>query len=152
MILALGGPTGFALPFRITSDTLTSAEDPDEGVGTITLRNGDGISADARFLNGVIVATELTMEEFVEALPQGFVVQLPTGVSAITVPLPSGAPNATLVLRLGDGNDGPNLPIVITPNTTVIGGGSLQIHVSDFIEVKAVLENGELRAFKVGLP
>lgn len=150
--LALGGPSGPELPFRITSDTLVSAEDLDERRTTITLRSGDGVKVNARLVNGVIVATELTIEEFIEGEPQGFVVQLPPSVSVVTVPLPPGTSNVPLVLRLGDGNDGPNLPIVITSNTTVIGGGSLQIHVSDFIEVKAVLQNGELRAFKVGVP
>lgn len=150
--LALGGPGGPELPFRITSDTLVSAEDLDERRTTITLRNEDGVKVNARLVNGVIVATELTIEEFTEGEPQGFVVQLPPGVSVVTVPLPPGTSNVPLVLRLGDGNDGPNLPIVITSNTTVIGGGSLQIRVSDFIEVKAVLQNGELQAFKVGVP
>lgn len=152
MTLALGGPAGFALPFRITSDTLVAKEDSDE---TSTLRNGDAVRADAKLVNGVIVAQDLEIEEFLEALPQGFVVQLPAGVSAVTVPLSQGAPNVQVVLRLGDGSDGaaqPLLPIVITPNTTVIGGGSLQIVVSDFVEAKVVLENGELRAQKIGFP
>jgi hypothetical protein len=154
LTLALGGPAGILLPFRITSDTSVGQEDPDEG-GAITLRNGDGVTADAKLVNGVIVATELTIEEFVEALPQGFVVQLPPGVSAVTVPLPAGTPDVQVVLRLGDGSDAggnPLLPIVITPNTSVIGGGSLQIQVSDFVEAKVVFENGELRAHKIGFP
>lgn len=153
MTLALGGPGGPELPFKITSDTLVSAEDLDEGLATITLRNGDGAKVKAKLLNGVLVAVELTIEEYIEAEPQGFVVELPPGVSSTTVPLPPGTSNVPFVLRLGDGNDGPNLPIVITSDTTVIGGGSLQIRISDFIEAKIVLlQNGELRAFKVGLP
>jgi len=75
------------------------------------------------------------------------VVDVPGG--SLTLPLAAGAPNVTITLSLG-GVGGPPLPIVVTPSTRVGGGMTLTLKDNDFIEVKALLQSGQIVAVKIG--
>jgi len=74
-------------------------------------------------------------------------VKVPGG--SLTLPLAAGAPNVTITLSLG-GVGGPPLPIVVTPSTRVGGGMTLTLKDNDFIEVKALLQSGQIVAVKIG--
>ena len=149
--LFLGGVGGPPVPFKITPSTNVDAEDTKEkgSGGTITLVDGDSIEvkAKAQQVGGVmeIVATKIQLE-----IPQIEIfgaVDVPD--ASLTLPLSSG-PDVHVKLFLG-GVGGTELDILITPNTRVRGGTTLTLIDTDFIEVKAVLQGGQLVAVKIGV-
>jgi hypothetical protein len=148
--LFLGGPSGPAVQFTITPSTNVDAEDAKEkgSGGTITLVDGDSIEVKAKAQQvGVvmeIVATKIQLE-----LPQIEIFGVVDVTDpSLTLPLSSG-PDVHVKLFLG-GVGGTELDILITPNTRVRGGTTLTLVDTDFIEVKAVLQGGQLVAVKIG--
>lgn len=148
--LFLGGVGGPPVPFKITPSTHVDAEDTKEkgSGGTITLVDGDSIEvkAKAQQVGGVmeIVATKIQLE--IPQIEIFGVVDVPD--PSLTLPLSSG-PDVHATLFLG-GVGGTPLDIVITPNTRVRGETMLILVDTDFIEVKAVLQSGQLVAVKIG--
>jgi Domain of unknown function (DUF5666) len=146
----LGGPSGPSLQFTITPSTNVDAEDTKEKGpgGTITLADGDWIEVKGKLQAGKIVATKIKLDN--PELEIFGAVDFP-GTSlmpSLMLPLSPGS-DVHATLSVG-GVGGPPLDILITPNTRVRGGTTLTLVDNDFIEVKAVLQSGQLVAVKIG--
>lgn len=143
--LFLGGASGPPVPFTITPNTRVDARDSKEKGpgGSVTLVNGDSIEIRGKFVAGEIVATRIELENLHIELFGA--VDVPG--TSLSLPLVVGAPNVTITLFLG-GVGGPPLPIVVTPNTRV-KGTTLTLADNDFIDVKAVIQNGQVVAVKI---
>ncbi len=145
--LFLGGVGGPPLPITITASTKVEAEDAKDKVsGSVTVGDGDLIVVHGKLQSGAIVATKIELEKFPEIEAFG-IVKVPG--SSLTLPLVAGASNVTITLAFG-GVGGPPLPIIVTPSTRVGGGMTLTLKDNDFIEVKAVLQSGQIVAVKIG--
>lgn len=147
--LFLGGPGGSPVSITITPDTKVDAEDTKEtGIGgSISLVNGDliGVKVRTRPSGGTfeIVATKIKLEN-----PEIEAFGAVGGLSgSLVLPLLPGSPDQTFTLSIG-GIGGPSIPIVVTPSTRVKAEG-LTLNNGDFIEVKAVVQNGQIIALKI---
>jgi len=149
--LSLGGPSGPPVPITITPNTHVDAEDSKEkGAGNVvTFVDGDTVEVKVKTQptggGFEIVATKMELKN-----PQIDVfgaADVPD--SSLTLPLAPGDPDVTIILSLG-GKGGPALPIIITPNTRVRGRTTLTLVDDDFVEVKAVVQGGQVVALKIG--
>jgi hypothetical protein len=148
--LFLGGAGGPPVLFTITPSTKGDAEDSkDKANGSVTIHDGDSVEvkAKAQQVGAImeIVATKIELE--IPEIEAFGVVDVPG--TSLALPLLPGSPNQTFTLFIG-GIGGPPIPIVVTPNTRVRGGTILTLLDNDFIEVKAVLQGGQVVALKIG--